>query len=351
MEPIIAAMPSALLGTVAGDVVLLAQVFERSRLCGAHLANSRIEASKIHPQDASRRSQMFSLPERILVPTDFSDGSDHALTLARSLARRFDAELHVLHVRQIPDEPSLDRDVLDEIERLLKFGDKRAAELLDQQLGDEGALRCKGHIESRDSVPSAIVEMVGSLGCDLVVMGTHGGRGFKHLLMGSVAEKVMRLSPVPVLTTRESTGPCDRAPESILVAHDFSEHSLQAVRYAATWARSLCAKVTLVHSIQPPVYHEAYALDDYHGDVWERVIRRCNESLEELALVHLGGLSWSTTVVQAHADQGVTRYASEHGCDLVVLGTRGISGLEHAIMGSVAERVVRSSTVPVLTVR
>jgi len=294
---------------------------------------------------------MDRVPERILVPTDFSDGSDHALTLARSLARRFQAELHLLHVRQIPDDPGLDSDLLDEVERLLKPGDTRAAKLLDQLSGDEGALRCEGHVESRDSVPSAIVEMVGSLGCDLVVMGTHGRRGFKHLLMGSVAEKVMRLSPVPVLTTRESSERHDRAPESILVGLDFSQHSLQAVRSAATWARALRAEVTLLHSIQPLVYHEAYALEDYHGDVWERVIRRCYDSLEEVAGKHLSGLSYSTAVVQSHADQGITRCALEQKCDLVVLATRGLSGLEHAIVGSVAERVVRSSPAPVLTVR
>jgi len=81
------------------------------------------------------------------------------------------------------------------------------------------------------------------------------------------------------------------------------------------------------------------------------VIRRCQDSLEEAAGDHLSGLSYSTAVVQNHADQGITRYASEHGCDLVVLGTRGLSGLEHAIVGSVAERVVRFSPAPVLTVR
>jgi nucleotide-binding universal stress UspA family protein len=294
---------------------------------------------------------MSGLPERILVPTDFSAGSTRALTLARTLGRQFAAELHVLHVRQIPDDPSQGDDLLDEVEKLLRSGDSRTAGLLDQLLQDEDAVRVEAHIERRVSVPSAIVEMVSGLGCDLVVMGTHGRKGLQHLLMGSVAEKVMRLSPVPVLTVRDSTKLCDPEGVRILVAHDFSEHSLEAVRYAADWARSLRAEVTLLHSVQPLIYHEAYALEDYHGNVWERVIRRCHETLEEIARRHLSGVVCTTAVVQAHPDLGITGHASESGCDLVVLATRGLSGLEHAIVGSVAERVVRSSPVPVLTVR
>lgn len=290
-------------------------------------------------------------PKRILSPIDFSPASSCAAGLATSLARRFEAELHVLHVRRKVDVPNVDKDLLDEVERLLESGDAKTTEVLARFLKDAGDVPCHAHVEHRRSVALAITEIATSLGCDLVVMGTHGRRGFEHLFMGSVAEKVVRLCNVPVLTAREHVGSCSPVPENILVAHDFSDYSLEAVRYAGAWARSFSAGVTLLHAIQPLVYNDVYALDDYSGAVWKRILQRCHEALEKVAVEYLPGLRCSTAVVEAHPVQGITRYAAEHDCDLVVLATRGLSGFEHAVVGSVAELVVRQSSVPVLTVR
>jgi nucleotide-binding universal stress UspA family protein len=271
--------------------------------------------------------------------------------LATSLARRFQAELHVLHVRRKVDVPNVDKDLLDEVERLLQSGDAKTMEMLDRFSKDVSEVPYQAHIEHRRSVSLAIVDMVTSLDCDLVAMGTHGRRGFKHLIMGSVAERVVRLCNVPVLTACEHVASFDSVPENILVAHDFSNHSLEAVRHAAAWARPVSADVTLLHAIQPLIYHDVYALEDYSGAVWERVIGRCHDALEKIAAEYLPGLRCTTAVVEAHPAQGISRYATEHDCDLVVLATRGLTGLEHAVVGSVAEQVVRQSSVPVLTVR
>jgi len=294
---------------------------------------------------------MTTSPQRILVATDFSPTSKCALSLATNIARRLEAELHLLYVRQVVDDPGLDKRLFDEVERVLKRGEGNTIERLHRLAQEAVDLPFEVHIERNRSISRAIIEMVGDLGCDLVVMGTHGRAGFKHLLMGSVAEKVMRLSPVPVLTSGESTTSCDDVPKNILVAHDFSEHSIEAVRLAAVWAQLISAKVTLLHAIHPLVYHEIYALDDYSGAVWERIVRRCQDALENIADEYLPGLNHAVAVVENHAVRGITHYASEHRCDLVILATRGLSGLEHAIVGSVAEQVVRLSPVPVLTVR
>jgi nucleotide-binding universal stress UspA family protein len=294
---------------------------------------------------------MTGLPERILAATDFSPTSECALSLAKSIARRFEAELHLVHVRQVVDDPTLDDALLTEVEHVLRRGEGRTAERLaspDQETVD---LRFQGHVRRSGSVALAIVDMVDELGCNLVVTGTHGRTGFKHLIMGSVAEKVMRLSPVPVLSSREDAISCDGLSQNILVAYDFSDHSLEALRWAEAWARPLSAKVTLLHAIQPLVYHEVYALEDFSGAVWQRVIRRCQEALEGLAAEHLHGLEHAVAVVEDHPTNAIVSYATEHRCDLVVVATRGLSGLEHVIVGSVAERVARLSPAPVLSVR
>jgi nucleotide-binding universal stress UspA family protein len=138
----------------------------------------------------------------ILVPTDFSDRAMHAFHLASALARDHRAELTVLHVRELPALPFAEFGAVpppdlpsrsDLMERLAKF------EPPDESL----------HIEFviADGEPGEeIVRVAKERNCDLVVMGTHGRTGLSRLLMGSVAERVMRRAPCPVLTLKAPIG-------------------------------------------------------------------------------------------------------------------------------------------------
>ena len=183
-----------------------------------------------------------------------------------------------------------------------------------------------------------------------MIMGTNGRRGLKNLLVGSVAREVVHRSPVPVLTTRAATG---RAfpPKKILVAFDSSEDSLRAVLLAAEWAQLLPAEVTLLHAVEPVTYPSFYAHYTVDGKYLDQISTQCREALAEVAKEHLRAVTHETAVIHARASEGITDFASSHGFDLVVLATRGLSGIAHTLFGSVAERVTQTSEVPVLTVR
>jgi len=293
---------------------------------------------------------MSHKPESILVPTDFSTASDRAIEIAKGLADRFDAEIHALHVRQLTDDPNVEQSVLDEVEWVLQPAVHEAGESLKKLAENDRGLRYVGHVEHGISVADAILDAVGEYNCDLVIMGTHGRRPLSQFLMGSVARRVVRFSPVPVITTHAGAKG-HFPPTKILAAYDSSEDSIEAVRFTRAWASAFGARVVLIHVVEDVVYPAFYPVDVVRGDYVENIEHGCRAALERAASEHLNGIESESVVVHDKAARGITAYARDHDCDLVVLATRGLSGVAHVLMGSVAARVVRTADVPVLTVR
>lgn len=144
------------------------------------------------------------MPEfrKILSPVDFSETSLHALDYASALAKQLGAELHLLHTYQLPVYALPDGALMASPEYVNELSAKLQRELdkLVEARQEEG-LSLHGHLS--EGVPHAeICRQAKELGADLVVMGTHGRSGLGHLLLGSVTEKVVRSSEVPVLTVR-----------------------------------------------------------------------------------------------------------------------------------------------------
>jgi nucleotide-binding universal stress UspA family protein len=146
---------------------------------------------------------------RILVPTDFSERSSMALEYGQALAERFGASLHVLHVVEdpfilgatsseiyVPDVPALRAELVTEAEAQL-------ANLLRDRAGDPVRVTTEVRVGHAAAVISGVAE---TTPCDLIVMGTHGRTGVAHMFLGSVAEKVVRTAPCPVLTIRGEAG-------------------------------------------------------------------------------------------------------------------------------------------------
>ena len=146
---------------------------------------------------------------KILVPTDFSDGSHLALERALDLRQQFGAKIVLLHVYQIPiSYPNgyvFTADILGSIEQAARgqmLKEKERAEGRARELAGGAAVPA---IEAKLMIGApalAIIEEAQKDGFDLIVMGTHGHTGLKHLLIGSVAERVVRSAPCPVLTIR-----------------------------------------------------------------------------------------------------------------------------------------------------
>ena len=293
---------------------------------------------------------MSATPQRILCATDFSPTGERAQRAAVALARRFAAELHLLYVQVLLDDPHLAEERRDEIQRLLATADRERRMALEAAVrGRTDPTHC--HVVTGLSAADGIVRTCTQLTCDLIVLGTHGRRGLSHLLLGSVAERVVRTAPVPVVTVR----PDGLVPEAgiarILVPHDFSEHSAAAVRTAASWAQATNAELTLLHVVEPVVYPEFYSADLLPDKLIGRLRERSQAALDEAAAELLGGVHAHTRVQVGRAGDSIVAEAQPDAYDLVVMGTRGLSAIEHLLLGSVAESVLRRCPVPLLTVR
>ena len=138
--------------------------------------------------------------KNVLMPTDFSPTSKRALEYAHALAARFGASLHLLHVLAYPMSGAATPDAY-----WVELTDlrKRVREDVDRDIAalaaSLGGVKVTTHV--LDGNPAQkIVAAAKDLGCDLIVMGTHGHSGFAHLFLGSVAERVVRSAACPVLT-------------------------------------------------------------------------------------------------------------------------------------------------------
>ncbi len=140
---------------------------------------------------------------RILFPTDFSEYADHAWAYVLTFAKEFAAEVHVLHVLPPPPRLTETYAVNFDPDALLEAQRADATALLERQVqaAKEAGLTAQATIQVGVD-HHEILEHARAHAVDLIVMGTHGRTGLAHVLLGSVAEKVVRRAPCPVLTIR-----------------------------------------------------------------------------------------------------------------------------------------------------
>lgn len=288
--------------------------------------------------------------QQVLCAVDFSEPSIEALRYAVSVARRTGATVHAVHAWQLPVVPLADGGVvlgIDMTDRIRADLDRAIRELVAKHRAPEAPI--EAHLVMGDPAATVIGEAK-RLGCDTIVIGTHGRSGLPRAILGSVAERVVRTAPTrvfvvpPRLEGHESFA--DRPVRTILCAVDFSRTSEEALREAVELAETSDARVHVVHcwelaafahpNSELAVSHERQLRQDLEGLVHRYAARKA-----PLVPVIRRGIHYVEIV----------ELAREVSADLVVIGTEGKTGLAHLFLGSVAERVVRSSPVPVLTVR
>lgn len=287
-------------------------------------------------------------PRRILVGTDFSADADRALDVALAIAARTLGEVHLVHaftypsVYYSPYEIALPVPLDDEAR---KAAQKALAER-------ETRVRAAGCFASSHLgvVPSAscISDHARKLGADLVVLGSRGLSGWRRVVLGSVAENTVRLSPASVLTVR-GDGHAE-LPKVIVAGVDFSNESARALGVAADWARGFRARLHLVHGFHQPaalaIGFEARVADTF----LQQARARAAAQLETLAK-SLGDMNVKGEVVDGPAVHALDDVARREHADLIVTGSHSRSGLAHALLGSVAERTLRFAPCSVLTVK
>jgi nucleotide-binding universal stress UspA family protein len=289
---------------------------------------------------------------RILAATDLSDGSSEALRQARAYACSPGGLLAICYVAPPLLEvnvPSLQPDAASAV-RVAEF-DARVRELIDAQTAS-CALEADVEVFVDDGRPyAAIVRRSDTWLADLIVVGNHGMSATLRMDIGSVAVQVVRNANCPVLVARTTA---DRG--VVVAATDFSDASLPATAAGVNEAQRRGARLLAVHVVEfeslAMSLEEALRVGIAHPHSWnidEDVHRGFEDRLRD-ALRWCGGVG-EVRVLQGTPSAAVVRCADEVRAELVVVGTRGRTGLARLALGSVAERIIRSAACSVLAVR
>jgi nucleotide-binding universal stress UspA family protein len=302
---------------------------------------------------------MASSFRQILCPVYFDETSPIALEYARHFAKKTGGTVQLLHV--VPtDEIHLLRKVYhpeDGGGASIVWAEKVAQDML-TKLAEEYLSDTPHDIVTRTSGDpvTGILEAEKELGSDLVVMATHGRTGLTHFILGSVAEKVVRESRTPVLTTRSGEKLGDVHPfQRILVPIDIAERSNVALVCARQLAEQFQGTVYPLHIVPSDemmlrlrdVYH---AKEGEHGANLVLAEKTARQRLQELAQEHLSGVRYET-VLHVSGDPGKTIIETERdiGADLMVMATHGVTGILHFLLRSLTEKMVREADCPVLS--
>ncbi|PSQ95816.1 MAG: universal stress protein [Bacteroidetes bacterium SW_9_63_38] len=295
--------------------------------------------------------------DNVLIPTDFSACADHALTHALEVADRFGARLHILHVVN-----ELDPDwygISDAQERAVKLRDQIREEARDrlEELAPDRELDTTVSLQLSFDVADTIYEYVDERDIDLVVMGTHGRQGLDRLLLGNVAHKIIRHLPCPVMTVREEvpwTGEEDVSYEDVLTPVDFSEHSQAALKVSKTFSSAYAARLHLLFVAEKrtvPTFSDTGTPGIGVVEMDPEIVANAEKALKQLN-ENVGGPEVESRyhVREGDVSSDIVDFSETHGIDLIVMATRGLTGVSRFLIGSNTERIVRVAPCPVLTI-
>ncbi|WP_428264735.1 universal stress protein [Haliangium sp.] len=285
--------------------------------------------------------------KHIVVGTDFSDEADAAAKQSLGIARRTGAQITLVHACPVVEPPS--RTVTTQwsalMQRHLSTNRKRLEELRVSMSGQGPEI---SHMVVDDVPDAGLASSATDLDAQLIAVGTRGFTGVKHLLLGSVAEKVVRRSPVSVLVARPSSNQAQGGYHHILVPTDFSDAAEFALQSAVALAAE-GARIEVWHWWHSPYGGPLPDPESLRQEI-ESSTHAAGETLvERYRAPHLQ-MSFGTA--EAPPNFGIQQRLTAGGdYDLVVTGSHGRHGVTRWLIGSVAEATVRHAPCSVLVAR
>ena len=280
----------------------------------------------------------------LLIATDFSRCSNAAFHYGLQLSKAYNATAYIVFV--LPNDPYL----LAGPEAYVAARDAARRDLEDlerevqRSYGDLPHDNYHLYLLDGD-IADSLLSFAQQKKIDLIVLGTHGRGALPKALLGSVAERVFRHSPVPVLTLGPSVchGSRSGAPRSIVVAADFTPASRRAIRFAANLTQEHKSHLTLVHVLDPKqLQHMPDRAAVEHG-----IETRVRDLLGDKS----AGVHCSIRIEAGGVTQKILEVAKQQAADLLVLGVRPSSGVMDRLVIPHAYEIVRESPCPVLTLR
>jgi len=283
--------------------------------------------------------------QQILVPLDGSGEAESVLPYLRDLAPRFDSRVYILGVG-------------------IGSRTRRVNRLLEDYI-NRTALSLRGDNVKADPVvlygiaPDKILDFVVQKEIDLIIMATHGRSGVTRWWMGSVAEKVISETPAPVLLVRSRRHKKTKAAgklhllDKILAPLDGSDIGQAALPYIETLAIEARASVSLLQIVSPPGTVEASLLG---GPDWRKFVKAMQDAGEDYLKIvakkfNEKGIKTVYEVVSGDPADKIVEYAEDNKMSLIAMSTHGRTGLARWVLGSVADKILHGSTMPILLVR
>jgi nucleotide-binding universal stress UspA family protein len=272
--------------------------------------------------------------KRLLAATDLSARSDLALRRAALLSREFSAALRIVHVVDGDQPPEIVAQECSQAGELLE----RRAQSLREIAGAPAEIMVKA-----GNVFQEIVDAAREFDADIIVMGSHRRRILRDVFVGTTIERVMRTGPHPVLMVpAEPSGPYHR----VVAAVDLSEASANALLAARELKLLESAYVSLVHAFSLLEKGMMIYANIERQMIERHVAHEASEAKHDLvsflAQHDLDNVAQDIRVEEGRAFSAIRKAVSEERPDLLVIGTRGLTGAKRILLGSVADEVLRS---------
>ena len=283
--------------------------------------------------------------DTLVVGFDDSLSSKAALIEASNLVKKHGGRVILVHAVYFDTEEF--GIAPEQLEKRLKIGEKACIQSKDMVSSEFGievqSLLCEG------DPPDVILDVAQGKKADLIVLGTYGRKGLNRLLMGSVTSRVIADAPTDVLVVKKPCIECKGEYKSILVPFDGSDFSKRALNRACRLSQINNAEVTVLYVI--PRYEEMidfFKTASIRKSLFQEAAK-ITASAKDLA--SLQGIMVKTEIAEGHTDDRIIAAAKNMDNGLIVMGSHGYRGMNKAIIGSTAERVILNATCPILVVR
>jgi nucleotide-binding universal stress UspA family protein len=270
--------------------------------------------------------------KKILVPTDFSNSAENALKIAAQIAKKNDGEIILLHLLEIPHQGSDALNHGHDLPELMLFKNlaiKRLDDLMEHECLDGITV---SEVIQFEMAFDGIINVSKINNVDLIVMGSHGARGFKEMFVGSNAEKVVRSSEIPVLIIKKDYENFEI--NNLVFASDFADEVKKSFQDVIDFSNKFNSKLHLVTINTPNNFKSTLnALE-----IMENFTK--NFEIKDFSI---------NIFNDTNIENGVLNFAQHINAEAVAIGTHGRKGLAHFFNGSISEDLVNHSKLPIVT--